>query len=286
MTIDVKIFLDEPTANFTYVVTDVSSKSCMVIDSVLNYDQYSGRSSTKSADEIIEYIKTNNLKLEWVLDTHIHADHLTATNYIHKKLGGKTGIGEHIKQVLDHWIPVFNTGKDTKTDASQWDYLFKDNEIFKLGSVDVKVLHTPGHTPACLSYYIEDAVFVGDTIFMPDLGTARTDFPGGSADIMYDSIMRLYSLPDETRIFCCHDYPPSSRKISSLSTVADQKINNILLNQNTQKQDYVKLRNQRDDGKEVPKLLLPSIQVNLRLGEFGQPEDNNIKYIKIPVDTI
>jgi len=286
MAINIKTFFDPDTATFTHVVSDPSTQKCAVIDSVLDYDQYSGRTKTKSADQVISYINEEKLSVEWILDTHIHADHITASHYLKEKLGGKIGIGAKIKDVLALWVPIFNTNKDTNLDASQFDHLFEEAEVFKLGNIDVKVLHTPGHTPACSSYLIEDAIFVGDTIFMPDIGTARTDFPGGSAAALYDSVKKILSLPDETRIFMCHDYPPQGRDVAWLATVKEQKKKNVLLHDGISKEEYVAVRNKRDEGKAVPKLLLPSIQANLRAGTFGEPEDNNVRYIKIPVDKI
>lgn len=284
MSIHIQTFFDNETATFTYVVSDVKTRATAIIDSVLNYDQHSGKSQTTSADQIIAYIKENQLNVEWILETHIHADHLTASHYLQKQLGGTIGIGSRITEALQLWVPLFNTAQDTPLDASQFDKLFMDNEVFALGDTEVKVLHTPGHTSTCSSYWIEDAIFVGDTLFMPDVGTARTDFPGGSAATLYESIRRILSLPDETRIFTCHDYPPEGRKASSLSTVKEQKEKNILINTNISKEEYIALRNKRDDGKPVPKLLLPSIQVNLRAGTFGDAEKNGVHYIKIPVN--
>jgi glyoxylase-like metal-dependent hydrolase (beta-lactamase superfamily II) len=286
MTINIKTFFDQDTATFTHIASDPSTRNCAIIDSVLNYDQYSGRTNTKSADLVIAYVEQNQLSVEWILDTHIHADHITASNYLKEKLGGKIGISAKIKAVLALWVPIFNIGKDTKLDASQFDHLFVDGEVFKLGNIDVKVIHTPGHTPACSSYLIEDAIFVGDTIFMPDIGTARTDFPGGSAATLYDSVKKILSLPEETRIFMCHDYPPEGRDVAWLTNVKEQKEKNLLLHDGISKEEYVAVRNKRDEGKAVPKLLLPSIQSNLRAGSFGAPEDNNVRYIKIPVDKI
>jgi glyoxylase-like metal-dependent hydrolase (beta-lactamase superfamily II) len=286
MAINIKTFFDAATATFTHIVSDPSTRKAAIIDSVLDYDQYSGRTKTKSADQVIAYINEQKLSVAWILDTHIHADHITASYYLKEKLGGKIGVGERIKEVLALWVPIFNTGKDTNLDASQFDHLFKDGEVFKIGNVDVKVMHTPGHTPACSSYLIEDAIFVGDTIFMYDIGTARTDFPGGSAEIMYESVRKILSLPDETRIFMCHDYPTEGRDVVWLTTVKEQKGKNILVHEGISKEQYVTMRNKRDEGKAVPKLLFPSIQANLRTGTFGMPEDNNVTYIKIPVNKI
>lgn len=279
-------FFDQNTSTFTYLVIDTISNKCAIIDSVLDYDMNSGRVTTDSADQVIQYIKQNNLDLEWILETHAHADHLTASSYIKKSLGGKIGIGEHIKKVLEFWIPLFNTGHDTKLDGSQFDHLFKDEEVFKIGSIEVKVIHTPGHTPACLSYLMEDAVFVGDTIFMPYVGTARTDFPGGSAKTLYQSIHKLFSLKDTTRIFTCHDYPPQGQDVKFMSTVAEQKLNNVMINENVSEEEYIIARNKKDEGKAVPRLLLPSIQVNIRAGDLGEKEDNGKNYIKIPINSI
>jgi glyoxylase-like metal-dependent hydrolase (beta-lactamase superfamily II) len=286
MTVNIKTFFDSNTSTFTHVVSDPSTHKSTIIDSVLDYDQYSGRTSTKSADQVISYINEKKLSVEWILETHIHADHITASYYLKEKLGGKIGIGSKIKDVFALWVPIFNTSKDTNIDASVFDHLFEDGQVFKLGNVDVTVLHSPGHTPACSSYLIEDAIFVGDTIFMPDIGTARTDFPGGSAHALYDSVQKILSLPDETRIFMCHDYPPEGRDVSFFVSVKEQKEKNILLHYGISKEEYVTMRNKRDAGKAIPKLLLPSIQANLRAGSFGLPEDNNVRYIKIPIDKI
>jgi len=286
MAINIKTFFDSETATFTHIVSEATTNKAAIIDSVLNYNQYSGRTSCQSADEVINYINSQNLSVEWILDTHIHADHITASHYLKEKLGGKIGIGSKIKEVLKFWVPIFNITHDTNLDGSQFDHLFEDGEVFKLGNIEIKVIHTPGHTPACACYLIEDAIFVGDTIFMPDLGTARTDFPGGSAEIMYDSIKKILSLPGDTRTFMCHDYPPEGRDVECLSTVKEQKQRNILVNDSISKDQYIKLRNKRDEGKDVPKLLLPSIQANLRAGTFGESEDNGTRYIKIPVDKL
>jgi glyoxylase-like metal-dependent hydrolase (beta-lactamase superfamily II) len=212
------------------------------------------------------------------LDTHIHADHITASHYLKEKLRDKIGIGVKIKEVLALWVPIFNTSKDTNLDNSQFDHLFEDGDVFKLGNLEVKVIHTPGHTPACVSYLIEDAIFVGDTIFMPDIGTARTDFPGGSEANLYDSVKKILSLPDEMRIFMCHDYPPEGRDVACITTIKEQKQKNVLIHDGISKEEYVAVRNKRDAGKAVPKLLFPSIQANLRAGSFGDPEDNKVRY--------
>lgn len=286
MTINIKTFFDSETSTFTHIVNDVTTKKTAIIDPVLNYDQYSGRTSTKSIDQIKTYIIESNLIVEWILDTHIHADHITASQIIKNKLGGKIGIGSKIKDVLSFWVPIFNIANDTDINASQFDCLFEDGEVLKLGDSEIKVIHTPGHTPACCSYLIEDSIFAGDTIFMPDIGTARTDFPGGSAETLYDSIQKILTLPLDTKIYMCHDYPPKEREAEWISTVRNQREKNILVHDGVSKEEYIKIRNKRDMNKAVPKLLLPSIQANLRAGSFGSEEDNNVKYIKIPVDKI
>lgn len=286
MAIDIKTFFDQQTSTFTHVVSDQATQKAAVIDAVLNYDQFSGQSGTTSVDEVVDYIQTNQLTVQWVLDTHIHADHITGTQVIHEKLGGQIGIGAHITDVLSFWTPIFNTGHDTDLNGSQFDVMFADGHVFKLGEMDIKVIHTPGHTPACISYLIEDAIFVGDTLFMPDIGTARTDFPGGSAAMMYDSVQKILALPESTRIFHCHDYPPTDRPIQWTSTVAEHKKHNVMVRDGISKDEYIQMRNARDHGKAVPKMLLPSIQANLRAGTFGNPEHNGTHYIKIPVDKL
>lgn len=286
MAIDIKTFFDEQSATFTHIVTERVTRKTAIIDAVLDYDQYSGKSGTQSADKIIAYVKENQLVTQWVLDTHIHADHITASHYLKEKLGGKIGIGKKIKEILSLWLPIFNTAHDTDKFGSQFDVLFEDQEIFYLGETPIKVLYTPGHTPACVSYLIEDNIFVGDTIFMPDFGTARTDFPGGCASAMYDSIKKILSLPDDTKIFMCHDYPPQGRDIAWVTTVKEQREKNVMIHDGVSKEEYITARQKRDEGKPVPKMLLPAIQANMRAGRFGHPESNGIEYIKIPVDKL
>lgn len=286
MTISTEHFFDLETGTFSYVVCDTATKKTAIIDSVQSYDIYSARTNLDLAKDICNYVKKNNLIVEWILETHIHADHITAASYLQKMLGGKTGIGKHIRDVLSLWIPIFNTYLDTQWDGQQFDHLFEDNEIIKLGETNIKVLFTPGHTPACVSYLIEDTIFVGDTLFMPDIGTARTDFPGGSAETMYNSIQRILELPDNTKIFICHDYPPVGRSPCFLSTIKEQKEKNILIGHGTSKECYVEKRTNRDKGKPVPKLLIPSIQTNMRCGDFGNPEKNGVQYIKTPINKI
>jgi glyoxylase-like metal-dependent hydrolase (beta-lactamase superfamily II) len=288
---DIKSFFEADTATFTYVVSDPATKICAVIDPVLNYDMASGKTATTSADEVIAYIKAQKLTVEWILETHVHADHLTAAQYVKQTLGGKIAIGEHVREVLAFWVALFNTAQDTKLDGSQFDHLFKDGEVFSIGTLKAQVIYTPGHTPACVCYHMGDVamgdvVFVGDTIFMPYVGTARTDFPGASAATLYNSIQKLYALPDSTKLYVCHDYPKEGDEQQCSTTVAEQKRQNILVHQGVSEAEYVKTRNARDVGKAVPRLLLPSLQVNLRAGGFGTPESNGVQYIKIPVDKL
>jgi glyoxylase-like metal-dependent hydrolase (beta-lactamase superfamily II) len=282
---EIKEFFHQDTATVTYLVIDPASSQCALIDTVLDYDPAAGKVTTDSVDKIIRYITERELTLSWILETHIHADHLTAASYVKQQLGGQIGIGERIIDVIDYWAPVFNVAavRDPQDDNFVFDVLFADNATFTIGNIQARVLHTPGHTPACVSYLIEDAVFVGDTIFMPDVGTARTDFPGGDAATLYRSIQRLFALPEETRIFVGHDYPPQGRQEAWESTVAEQKAHNTLLNQDVSEQDFVTRRNNRDEGKAVPRLLLPSIQVNMNAGHLPVPENNGVRYIKIPI---
>ncbi|MBP9727441.1 MAG: MBL fold metallo-hydrolase [Gammaproteobacteria bacterium] len=286
MSIEIKTFFEPETATFTYIVSDTIEKVAAIIDPVLNYDQFSGRIKTHSADEAIKYVQDHGLKLEWILETHIHADHVTAAHYINEKLGGRVGIGSKITEVLKFWVPIFNTYYDTPMNGSQFDALFEDLQILPLGEKFITVWHTPGHTPACCSYLIENNIFVGDTIFMPDIGTARTDFPGGSAEDLYASIKRILSLSNDTNIFVCHDYPTANRSEMCQSTVKEQRLDNILINETISRESYIEIRHKRDENKPVPKLLLPSIQANLRLGKMSKAEDNQIQYIKIPINVL
>jgi glyoxylase-like metal-dependent hydrolase (beta-lactamase superfamily II) len=279
-------FYDQETSTFTYILIDDVAKRCAIIDSVMGYDLYSGRVDNKNADLIINYIKSNNLTLDWILETHAHADHLTASSYIKDKIGGKIGIGKNIIEVIKFWVPIFNNAKNTPVDGSQFDYLFKDNELFFVGNLAIKVLYTPGHTPACVSYLVEDSIFVGDTIFNPKMGTARVDFPGGSAKNLYNSIQKIFSLPDETKIFVGHDYPENGEDPRCSYTVIEQKNDNILVNQNISEDQYIEARTKRDLGKAVPKLIMPSMQVNIRAGRFTPCEENGVQYLKIPINKL
>jgi glyoxylase-like metal-dependent hydrolase (beta-lactamase superfamily II) len=278
-----KSFFDQDTATFTYVVYDDVTKKAAVIDSVLNFDIFSGIISTTSADGVILFIKQENLELVWILETHIHADHLTAASYIKDKCGGEIAIGAAIKDVLKTWVPILNIEEDTDVNASQFDKLLDDGEILSLGHVKIKVMHTPGHTPACVSYLIDDTIFTGDTIFMPDIGTARCDFPGGSAKDLYASICKIYQLPENMNICVGHDYPPKERDKRDKISIVEQKKQNILIKEGTIAEAYIEDRNKRDMGKPVPRLLYPSIQFNLRAGKLGHMEKNGMTYFKIPV---
>ena len=282
----VESFYHDDTATFTHVVVDEKSNRCAVIDSVLDYDQDAAKISTKSADQVITYIKDNNLENEWLLETHIHADHITGASYLKEHIGGKTGIGTGIIKVLQSWVPLFDSEGDTPLTGEQFDHLFDDNDEFEIGSIKARIIHTPGHTPACSSYIIEDSAFVGDTLFNPNLGTARCDFPGGSAEELYQSIQRLYALDDKTIMYLCHDYPKQGDKPLIKTSLGEQKKSNIMLNAETAESEFVEKRQARDKTLSVPRLLLPSIQTNMRLGDFGPKHANGIQYIKIPINIL
>lgn len=286
--IKVDPFFDHATNTVTYIVIDVASKLCAIIDPVLDYQANSARTSTQSADKIVSHIDKLGYKVEWILETHAHADHLTAAPYLKAKLGGSIGIGEHIVRVQSTFKQLFNLPEEFVADGHQFDHLFSDDEKFRLGHLDVRVMHTPGHTPACVSYLIEDAMFVGDTLFMPDYGTARTDFPNGSANRLYQSIQKLLALPDNTRIFVGHDYLPDEGRseFTWQSSVLEQKHHNIHVHEGLSQQDFVTMREARDAGLDVPKLLLPAIQVNIRGGALPPPEANGQRYLKIPLNLL
>ncbi|MDV7269710.1 MBL fold metallo-hydrolase [Thioclava sp. A2] len=284
---DVKAFFDEATFTVTFVVTDPGSTACAIVDSVLDFDYASGRTDTRSADAVIAYVQENALEVAWILETHVHADHLSAAPYLQERVGGKIGIGDRIKVVQDTFGKIFNEGTEFQRDGSQFDRLFVEGDRFQVGALQGRVLHTPGHTPACLTYVIEDAAFVGDTLFMPDYGTARCDFPGGSAEVLYDSIQKILSLPDETRIFVAHDYKaPGREEFAWETTVAEEKSRNIHIGGGTSKEDFVKMRTARDATLDMPKLIIPSLQVNMRAGQMPPPEDDGKTYLKIPVNGI
>lgn len=281
----VHAFFDEATNTVTYVVAEPEGRSCAVIDSVLDFDYASGRTDTRSADAVIAFIKAEGLRLDWILETHVHADHLSAAPYIQEAIGGKIGIGEKITVVQDTFGKVFNEGTRFRRDGSQFDHLFQDGDSVMVGQMRVDALHTPGHTPACMTYVIGDAAFVGDTLFMPDYGTARCDFPGGSAEVMYDSIQRILALPDETRIFVCHDYKaPGREDYAWETTVAEEKALNKHVGAGKPKDDFVAMRKARDATLSMPKLIIPSLQVNMRAGQMPEPEDNGLSYLKVPIN--
>ncbi len=287
MTPDVTAFFDNATNTVSYVVKDPESRSVAIIDSVLDFDYSSGRTDTKSADEVIAYVKDNDLKVEWILETHVHADHLSAAPYIQQQLGGKIGIGSNITIVQDTFGKVFNEGTEFQRDGSQFDRLFVDGDTFEIGNLNAKVLHTPGHTPACMTYVVDDAAFVGDTMFMPDFGTARCDFPGGSAEDLYNSIQKILTLPDDTRIFVGHDYKaPGRDEYAWESTVGEQKAKNVHVGAGKGHDDFIKMRTERDAQLGLPKLIIPSIQVNMRAGNMPEPEDNGASYLKVPVNVL
>lgn len=279
-------FFDKNTATFSYIIIDENTQSCAIIDPVLDYDLHSGKTSTESATKLIEFITQNNLKTEWILETHIHADHLTAANFLKETLGGKTAIGANFVKILPFWTALFNSAADTPLDGSQFDHLLHDEEIIQIGNLSLKTLHTPGHTPSCSCYLIEDSLFVGDLLLAPRIGTARADFPNGSAHDLFHSIQKIYTLPDKTKILTCHDYPQSGQEPEHHSSVGGHKKLNAILNEQTTEAQFVKVRNDRDSKLAVPKLLIPAIQVNLRAGSFGKEDANGTHYIKTPLNKL
>jgi glyoxylase-like metal-dependent hydrolase (beta-lactamase superfamily II) len=282
---DIRIFFDKETFTATYVVHDPATKKAAIIDSVLDFDAASGRTSTASADMIVAYVREKGLTVEWILDTHVHADHLTAAPYLKEKLGGRTAIGEHVPIIQKTFGELFNAEASFQRDGSQFDKLFADGESFFIGALEAKVMHTPGHTPACVTYVIGNAAFVGDTLFMPDYGAARCDFPGGDARALYRSIQKIFALPDKTRVFTCHDYKAEGRDhFAWESSIAEQKAKNIHIHAGVSEDEFVKMREARDKTLGMPKLILPAVQVNMRAGAFPPPEDNGVVYLKLPAD--
>lgn len=279
-------FFDKDTWTITHVVFEKPGTPCAIIDSVLDYDPKSGRTSTRSADQVIAFVRKENLSLAWILETHAHADHLTAAPYLMNALGGKVAIGEHIKTVQGVFKKIFNLEAQFAVDGSQFDHLFKDGEEFQIGHLVGEVMYLPGHTPACIAYKIGDAVFVGDTIAMPDVGTARCDFPGGDPAVLYQSIKKLLSLPPETRLFMCHDYPPEGREVCFETTVAAEREKNIHVHDGVDAAKYVEMRTTRDKTLAMPVLMLPAVQINVRAGHMPPPEDNGTAYVKIPLDAL
>jgi|TARA_B110000908_G_scaffold164345_1_gene212276 glyoxylase-like metal-dependent hydrolase (beta-lactamase superfamily II) len=282
---EVTAFFDDQSNTISYVVKDPDSASCAILDAVMQFDYAAGRLSYESADKIIAFIKAGELSLEWIIETHVHADHLSGAPYIQRELGGKIGIGEHIQEVQDTFGKVFNEGTEFQRDGSQFDKLFVDGDTYLVGQLDCVAIHTPGHTPACMVHVMGDAAFAGDTLFMPDGGSARADFPGGDAGQLYDSITRVLSLPDELRLFVCHDYGPNGRSIAWETTVGEQKTANIHVGGNATRTEFVKMREERDAQLAMPKLIIPSLQVNIRAGEVPTDAAGNMT-LKIPVNKL
>ncbi len=278
-------FFDPQSNTISYVVKDPSSQACAAIDVVMNFDQAAGRLSFDCADEMAQFIQANDLQLEWIIETHVHADHLSGAPYLQEKLGGKIGIGEHIKTVQDTFGKVFNEGTEFQRDGSQFDALFADGDTYSVGEMTCSVIHTPGHTPACMVHIMGDAAFAGDTLFMPDGGSARADFPGGDAGQLFDSIQRILSLPEDMRLFVCHDYGPGGRAIAWETTVGEQKRSNIHVGEGASREEFVKMRTERDAELSMPKLIIPALQVNMRAGDVPTDKEGNM-VLKIPVNKL
>ena len=282
----VKGFFDRDTWTVTYVVYEKPTSSCIIIDSVLSYDPKSGRTHTRMADEVVEFVKKNELKTEWILETHAHADHVTAAPYLRSELGGKVAIGDHISVVQSVFKDIFNLENSFPVDGSQFDRLLKDGEEIHFGKLSFKALFVPGHTPACMAYQVGDAIFVGDTMFMPDVGTARCDFPGGDAHVLYQSMRKILSFPLDTRLFMCHDYPPNGRPVQFETTVADERKSNIHMHDGISEEQFIEMRSKRDATLGMPVLILPAIQINIRAGDMPPKESNGVSYLKIPVNGV
>lgn len=283
----VKTFFDEPSHTYTHLVIDPETKHCAVIDPVLDWDEKAGRSGTAAADELLDYIKAEGLTVDWLLETHVHADHVSSIAYLKKKLpGAKTAIGDHIKDVQKTFSGIFNVEAGFKADGSQFDRLLADGDKIAIGNLELGVMHTPGHTPNCMTYVVGDCAFVGDLIFMPDVGTGRCDFPGGDAEKLFDSVQKLYTLPDETKLYLCHDYTDGSRELSCETTIAEQKANNVHVSTKADKADFAKGRRARDARMSMPRLILHAVQINMRGGEFPPEEANGTAYLKIPVNRL
>ncbi len=279
-------FFDQQTNTVSYVVRDPASTACAVVDSVMDIDYAAGRLTYDGADRIIDFIQANGLDVEWIIETHVHADHLSAAPYIQQKLGGLLGIGEHITVVQETFGKIFNEGTEFQRDGSQFDRLFEDGDSYSIGSMTAHAMHTPGHTPACMTHVIGDAAFVGDTLFMPDGGSARADFPGGDARTLYRSIRRVLSLPAETRLFICHDYGPNGRDIKWETSVAIERSHNIHVKDGVTEDEFVAMREARDATLAMPKLIIPSLQVNMRAGQLPPKDDNGKTYLKVPVNLL
>lgn len=286
MKVQIKAFFDPATWTISYIVYDERGGSCAIIDPVLDYDPKSGRTKAISAEKLINFVREYQLTVEWLLETHAHADHLSAAAYLKDKIGGRTGIGESISLVQSSFKELFNLGDEFATDGSHFDHLISDGEVLKIGKISAKAIAVPGHTPADMAYQVDDAVFVGDTLFMPDVGTARADFPGGNPHQLYRSIQKILSLPLDTQLFMCHDYPPASRLPQWESSVAQEKLHNIHVKDGVTEGVFVAMRTKRDATLELPVLMLPSVQANIRAGRLPEPESNGIAYFKIPINAI
>ncbi len=287
MNAHIEAFFDPATFTYSYVVSDPVTRQCALIDSVLDYDAASGRTSHTSAERLIAYVREHELKVQWLLETHVHADHLSAAPYLKQQLGGQLAIGDRITVVQDTFGKLFNAGTDFASDGRQFDHLFHDGDTFQVGDVQARAIHTPGHTPACMTYVIGDAAFVGDTLFMPDYGTARCDFPGGDARMLYQSIQKLFALPGDTRVFMCHDYKaPGREEFLYETTIAAERESNVHVHSGITEDQFVAMRIERDATLAMPTLILPSVQINMRGGELPSPESNGTRYLKIPLDVL
>ncbi|MEY4652702.1 MAG: hypothetical protein RI884_1283 [Pseudomonadota bacterium] len=282
----VQPFFDPATWTWTYVIHAGAGTACAIVDPVLDYDAKSGRTRTDSAQQVVDFVRAQRLSVQWILETHAHADHLSAAAWLRDQLGGRIGIGGRISVVQGVFKKIFHLEPDFPADGSQFDHLFADDEVFAIGNLSARVLSVPGHTPACVAYQVGDAVFVGDTLFPPDVGTARCDFPGGSAQALYRSVRQLLALASETRLFMCHDYPPAGRAPRSETSVAEQRAHNIHIHDGVTEEAFVAMRTQRDAGLQMPNLILPSIQVNIRAGQLPPPEANGVSYLKIPLNAL
>lgn len=279
-------FFDRDTSSFSYVVADPGSRACAIIDSVMEFDYPSGRTSIHGADLIIAHVEQQGLEVHWHIETHVHADHISAAPYLQERLGGKIGIGKHITQVQETFGRIFNEGESFPRDGSQFDHLFEDGEKYRLGNIECTALHTPGHTPACMTHLVGDAVFVGDTLFMPDGGTARADFPGGDARTLHNSIERILALPGDARVYVCHDYMPEGRQPMYLTSISDEREHNIHARVGISADDFVSMREARDKTLGMPRLILPSLQINMRAGHLPEAEGNGVVYLKIPLNLL
>ena len=287
MNAHIEPFFDPATFTYSYVVSDPQTRQCAVIDSVLDYDPASGRTSHATAQRLVDYVREQDLKVQWLLETHVHADHLSAAPYLRQQLGGQLAIGDRITVVQDTFGKLFNAGTGFATDGRQFDHLFHDGDTFRVGNIQARAIHTPGHTPACMTYVIGDAAFVGDTLFMPDYGTARCDFPGGDARTLYQSIQKLFALPGDTRVFMCHDYKaPGREEFLYETTIAAEREHNVHVHAGISEDQFVSMRTARDATLGMPTLILPSVQINMRGGELPEPESNGTRYLKIPLDVL